>query len=63
MACGIGYRETDVKNRVQGLVDKPVAGKVTVTSDVAALPGATEGKVTQTAEAVEGNALRMVERL
>lgn len=43
MAREIGYRATDVKNRVQELVDKPVAGKVTVTSDVAAPPGATEG--------------------
>jgi serine/threonine-protein kinase HipA len=43
MAREIGYRPTDVKKRVQELVDKSVAGKVTVTSDVAALPGAAEG--------------------
>ncbi|WP_323033176.1 hypothetical protein [Paracoccus sp. (in: a-proteobacteria)] len=60
MAREIGYRPTDVKNRVQEHVDEPVTGKVTVTSDVAGLPGAAEGQVTQTAEAVEGNALRMV---
>jgi len=52
-----------VRNRVQELVDKLVAGRVKVTAEVAALQGATEGYVTQTAEAVEGNALRMAGRL
>jgi serine/threonine-protein kinase HipA len=36
---------------------------VKVTAEVAALQGAPEGYVTQTAEAVEGNALRMAGRL
>lgn len=63
MAREIGYRPTDVRNRVQELVDKLVAGKVSVSADVAALPGATEGYVTQTAEAVEAAALRMAGRL
>ena len=63
MARDIGYRPTDVRNRVQDLVDKLVAGRVKVTAEVAALQGATEGYVTQTAEAVEGNALRMAGRL
>jgi serine/threonine-protein kinase HipA len=63
VAREIGYRPTDVRNRVQDLVDKLVAGRVKVTAEVAALQGATEGYVTQTAEAVEGNALRMAGRL
>jgi serine/threonine-protein kinase HipA len=63
VARDIGYRPTDVRNRVQELVDKLVACRVKVTAEVAALQGATEGYVTQTAEAVEGNALRMAGRL
>jgi serine/threonine-protein kinase HipA len=63
IAREIGYRPTDVRNRVQELVDKLVAGRVSVSADVAALPGATEGYVTQTAGAVEANALRMAGRL
>jgi serine/threonine-protein kinase HipA len=62
MAREIGYRPTDIKNRVQELVDKPVAGRVTITFEVPAPPGETEGYVTKTAEGVQGNALRMVER-
>jgi len=63
VARDIGYRPTDVRNRVQELVDKLVGCRVKVTVEVAALQGATEGYVTQTAEAVEGNALRMAGRL
>lgn len=59
MAREIGYRPTDVRNRVQELVDKLVTSRVSVTADIAAIPGSTEGYVTQTAEAVEANALRM----
>jgi serine/threonine-protein kinase HipA len=63
VARDIGYRLTDVRNRVQELVDKLVACRVKVTVEVAALQGATERYVTQTVEAVEGNALRMAGRL
>jgi serine/threonine-protein kinase HipA len=63
VARDIGYRPTDVRNRVQELVDKLVGCRVKVTAEVAALQGATEGYVTQAAEAVEGNALRMAGRL
>ena len=63
VARDIGYRPTDVRKRVQELVDKLIACRVNVTAEVAALRGATEGYVTQTAEAVEGNALRMAGRL
>lgn len=63
MAREIGYRPTDVRNRVQELVDKLVASRVSVTAEIAAIPGASEGYVTQTAEVVEANALRMAGRL
>ena len=63
IAREIGYRPTDVKNRVQQIVDRIVANGSKVTADVTALPGATEGYVVQTAEAVEENALRMAGRL
>ena len=63
IAREIGYRPTDVKNRVQQIVDAMVANKVKVTAAVAGLPGAAAGYVTQTAEAVENNALRTAARL
>lgn len=63
IAREIGYRPTDVKNRMQQIVDAIVANRSKVTADVTALPGATEGYVVQTAEAVEENALRMAGRL
>lgn len=63
VAREIGYRPTDVRNRVQELVDRLVASRVAVTAEVAALPGATAGYALQTAEAVEGNALRIAGRL
>lgn len=63
IAREIGYRPTDVKNRVQQIVDAMVANRAKVTAEVTALPGATEGYVVQTAQAVEENALRMAGRL
>ncbi len=63
IAREIGYRPTDVKNRVQQIVDAMVANSAQVTAEVTALPGATEEYVVQTAEAVEENALRMAGRL
>lgn len=63
IAREIGYRPTDVKNRVQKIVEQMVANRAWVTADVTALLGATEGYVLQTAEAVEDNALRMAGRL
>ena len=63
IAREIGYRPTDLKNRVQQIVDSMVANRMRVTAEVTALPGATEGYVVQTAEAVEENALHMVVRL
>jgi serine/threonine-protein kinase HipA len=63
VAREIGYRPTDVRNRVQELVDRLVASRVEVTAEVAALPRATAGNALQTAEAVEGNALRIAGRL
>lgn len=63
IAHEIGYRPTDVKHRVQQIVDAMVANRARVTADVTALPGATEGYVVQAAEAVDENALRMAGRL
>jgi serine/threonine-protein kinase HipA len=63
LAQEVGYRPTDVKNRVQQLVDALVANKVKTTAEVTALSGATEGYTVQTAEAVEENALRMAGKL
>lgn len=63
IAREIGYRPTDVKNRVQQLVDALVAHRVKITDEVTALPNASGGYVAQTAQAVEENALRMAGRL
>ena len=63
IAREIGYRPTDVKNRVQQIVDAMVANRALVTAEVTALSGATDGYVVQTAEAVEKNALRIAGRL
>ena len=63
IAREIGYRPTDVKNRVQQIVDAMVANRAKITAEVTALSGASAGYVEQTAEAVEENALRMAGRL
>ena len=63
IARDVGYRPTDVKNRVRQIVDALVANREKITAEVRALPGATNGYVTQTAEAIETNARRMAGRL
>jgi serine/threonine-protein kinase HipA len=63
IAREVGFRPRDVLTRVQGLIDGIVANRIGVTESVARLPGATKGYVVQTAELVEGNALRMGGRL
>jgi len=63
LAREIGYRPTDVKNRVQQIIDALVANREKITAEVTALSGASAGYVVQTAEAVEENALRMAGRL
>ena len=63
LAREVGYRPTDVKNRVQQIVDALVENRAKITAEVTALPGASAGYVVQTAEAVEENALRMAGRL
>jgi serine/threonine-protein kinase HipA len=63
LAPEVGCRPTDVKSHVEQLVSAMVANRVKVTAEVSALVGATKGYVVQTAEAVEANALRMMERL
>lgn len=63
IARDVGYRPTDVKNRVQQIVDALVANREKISAEVSALPGATDGYVAQTAEAIESNARRMAGRL
>lgn len=63
IARDVGYRPTDVNNRVQQIVDALVANREKITAEVSALPGATKGYVAQTAEAIETNARRMAGRL
>lgn len=63
IARDVGYRPTDVKNRVQQIVDALVANREKITAEVGALPGATNGYVAQTAEAIETNARRIAGRL
>lgn len=63
IARDVGYRPTDVKNRVQQIVDALVANREKITDEVSVLPGATNGYVAQTAEAIENNARRMAGRL
>ena len=62
IARDVGYRPTDVKNRMQQIVDALVANREKITAEVSALPGATIGYVAQTAEAIETNARRMAGR-
>ena len=63
IARDVGYRPTDVKNRMQQIVDALVANREKITAEVSALAGATKGYVAQTAEAIETNARRMAGRL
>ncbi len=63
IAEDVGFRPRDVLTRVQELIDGIVANRARVTEAVARLPGATAGYTAQTAELVEGNALRMGGRL
>jgi serine/threonine-protein kinase HipA len=63
LAREVGYRPTDVKNRVQQIVDAMIANRAQVTAEVTALTGASAGYVLQTADAVDENALRMAGRL
>jgi serine/threonine-protein kinase HipA len=63
IAEDVGFRPRDVLTRVRELIDGIVANRMGVTEAVTRLPGVTEGYVVQTAELVEGNALRMGGRL
>ena len=63
IANSVGYRPSDVRQRVQTLVDSFVANKVSVTADVKSLSGSVAGYVEETAELIEGNALRIAGRL
>ena len=63
LARDAGYRPANVRARVRKLVDLIVANRVRITEEIAQIPGVTTGYAAQTAEAVEGNALRMAGRL
>jgi serine/threonine-protein kinase HipA len=60
-ACG--YRPTDVRKRVQALVDRMVAHRAATASAVASLPGSASGYVDEAATLIEANALRIAGRL
>lgn len=59
----VGYRPTDVRKRVQELIDRIVGARVSVTELVSDLPGTSSGYVEQAAALVEENALRIGGRL
>jgi serine/threonine-protein kinase HipA len=63
IARSSSFRPTDVRKRVQDLVDQMVARRVEVTTAVSALPGSASGFVEQAAELIEENALRIAGRL
>lgn len=63
IAKSIGYRPTDVRNRVQELVDLMVAKRVEVTQSLINLDASVEGYVGETARLIEENALRIAGRL
>lgn len=63
IARDMGYRPTDLRQRVQDLVDAIVASRIAVAGAVANLPGVTPGYVEQAAEMIESNALRIAGRL
>lgn len=58
-----GFRASDVRRRVGELIDRIVARRVEVTTQVCALPGIAPAYVEQVAELVEQNALRIGGRL
>lgn len=63
IARDMGYRPTDLRQRVQELVDAIVVHRVAVASVVKAMPGASAGYVDQAAQMIEDNALRVASRL
>jgi serine/threonine-protein kinase HipA len=63
IAQSAGFRPSDVRKRVQELVDMMVGNRVKVSLLVGAMPGATAGYVDQAAELIETNALRIAGRL
>ena len=63
IARDMGYRPTDLRQRVQELVDAIIANRVAVARTVASLAGVTQGYVEQAAELIEDNALRITGRL
>jgi serine/threonine-protein kinase HipA len=63
IAQASNFRPTDVRRRVEELVDAMVAKRVEVTQTVSTLAGSTQGYLNEAAELIEDNALRIVGRL
>ena len=63
IAGDMGYRPTDLRDRVQELVDAIIAKSPAVAGDIVDLPGVTPGYVGQAVELIEVNALRIAGRL
>lgn len=63
IATNVGYRPSDVRRRVAGLVDRMVAARVSVTGLVAGRAGSLTGYVEEVAGLIEANALRILRRL
>ncbi len=63
IAISVGYRPADVRKRVQELVDRIVAKRVSTTAAVKTLAGTGGGYVEEAASLIEENALRIAGRL
>ncbi|WP_052362667.1 HipA domain-containing protein [Falsirhodobacter sp. alg1] len=63
IALAQGYRPADIRRRVQELADAIVAQKIAVITEVSALAGVSAGYVTEAADMIEANALRIAGRL
>jgi serine/threonine-protein kinase HipA len=63
IAGDMGYRPTDLRDRVQELVDAIIVKSPAVAGEIVDLPGVTPGYVGQAVELIEVNALRIAGRL
>ncbi|MCR8549291.1 HipA domain-containing protein, partial [Salipiger sp. P9] len=63
IAGDAGMRASVLRNRIVDMVDRMVAARIATTGTVAQMQGAASGYVAEAAEALEGNALRILGRL
>lgn len=63
IAEDVRHRPTDVRRKVQELIDAIIASCVIVLAEVAAIAGSAAGYVEQAAPLIENNALRIAECL